>query len=71
MKLLENVSSERHLRTRGRTGVTKLIVAFRIAIALSRPRDSNSSLQEIILFFKFTFSSKDDGWVLLSPDISL
>jgi len=51
MNLLENMSGEIHLRTCGKTDVTKLIVAFRFAFALSRPMDSTNSLQEIISSF--------------------
>ena len=42
---------ESHLVACGTTDVTKLIVAFRLAMALSRPMNSTSSLQEIISSF--------------------
>jgi hypothetical protein len=66
MNLLENLSGESHLRTCGRTDVTKPIVAFRFAFLLSRPMDSNNLLQEILIF---KFASKDKDWDLSSPDI--
>jgi len=46
MKLLENLYGDSYLKTCGRTDVTKLIVAFRFAVALSRPIDSTSSIQQ-------------------------
>jgi hypothetical protein len=67
MNLLENLSGEIHLRTCGTTDVTKLIVALRFAIALSRPMDSKSSLQEIISISKFTFASNDESWCFVAP----
>jgi len=54
MKIGENVSVDSYLRTCGRRDVKKLIVAMHFAIALSRPMDSNSSLQEIFSSFQFT-----------------
>ena len=51
MKLLESLSGESHLITSGTTDMTKLIIAFRLAMALPRPMDSTSSLQEIISSF--------------------
>jgi hypothetical protein len=49
---------ESQLRTCIRTDVTKLIVAFRFAIALSLPMDSTSSLQEIISSFHIYLRSQ-------------
>jgi hypothetical protein len=44
INLIENLSVTVHLKTCGRTDVTKLIVDFRFAISLSRPVDSTGSL---------------------------
>ena len=56
MKLLETVSGESHMRICGRTDVTKLIVASRLAFAVSRRMDSTEGNN--VIFSYFTWSTK-------------